>query len=276
MRAILLLALKDQKLLFRDKGGLFWTFGFPLIFAALFGAMFSGVFNASSGSGIAIAIAIVDQEPSAESRSFVERLDANPSVSVDHMSLADAERAVRLRRKTAYLILAAPTTAAPGLKFTIGIDPSRQAAAGMLRGILMEATLADKFPSSAVTNSAPDIPGAPRIDVVDVTRKARTRDRITSAYQITFPSAQDAGPTVRAEQSSQTVDHHWQEASNWQTMFASVLRKWSAARNRRYRSRNRDYEPNDHIRGAAQAVEPVGSATIGDGTSPSQARQAAR
>ena len=137
MRAILLLALKDQKLLFRDKGGLFWTFGFPLIFAALFGAMFSGVFNASSGSGIAIAIAIVDQEPSAESRSFVERLDANPSVSVDHMSLADAERAVRLRRKTAYLILAAPTTAAPGLKFTIGIDPSRQAAAGMLRGILM-------------------------------------------------------------------------------------------------------------------------------------------
>ncbi len=37
MNAILTLALKDVKLLFRDKFALFWIFAFPLMFAFFFG-----------------------------------------------------------------------------------------------------------------------------------------------------------------------------------------------------------------------------------------------
>lgn len=59
MRPILTLALKDIKLILRDKAGLFWIIGFPLLMALFFGAIFGG----SGGSSVSsVEIAIVDED----------------------------------------------------------------------------------------------------------------------------------------------------------------------------------------------------------------------
>ena len=42
MREIVALVAKDLTLLLRDRGGFFFTFIFPLVFAVFFGTIFSG------------------------------------------------------------------------------------------------------------------------------------------------------------------------------------------------------------------------------------------
>ena len=42
MKPVLVLALKDLKLIYRDKFGLFWLLVFPLLMALFFGSIFSG------------------------------------------------------------------------------------------------------------------------------------------------------------------------------------------------------------------------------------------
>ena len=103
MNSILLLAFKDLKLLFRDKGAVFWTFAFPLIFAALFGAMFSGIGGSNNRSNIQVAV--VDEAGTDASGKFLEKLKAHQSITLEAMSREDAESAVRLRNKTAFVII---------------------------------------------------------------------------------------------------------------------------------------------------------------------------
>lgn len=198
MRAILLLAFKDLRLLFRDKGAVFWTFAFPLIFAALFGAMFSGIGGSKNRSKINVAV--VDKAKTEASEKFLKKLESNQSISLEPMSLEEAEGAVRRRNKTAFIVIHektgndAPEGDEPNPKYTIGIDPSRQAEAGMLQGLLFQAAL--PFPLSGTSTDSgpamPSIPGMPRKDeikIVDIARRARTTDKLSSAYQITFPAA---------------------------------------------------------------------------------------
>ena len=51
MNSLIILALKDLRLLWRDKVNVFWVLGFPLIMALFFGSIFSG----GGGSGVAVA-----------------------------------------------------------------------------------------------------------------------------------------------------------------------------------------------------------------------------
>jgi ABC-2 type transport system permease protein len=198
MNSILLLAFKDLKLLFRDKGAVFWTFAFPLIFAALFGAMFSGIGGSNNRSNIQVAV--VDEAGTDASGKFLEKLKAHQSITLEAMSREDAESAVRLRNKTAFVIIhkkaeleeSGSETSSP--KYTIGIDPSRQAETGMLQGILFQAALPFPAPGTSPEgeSSFPQIPGMPgkdEIKVVDIARRARSTDQLSSAYQITFPAA---------------------------------------------------------------------------------------
>ena len=43
MNKALLLAVKDWRVLLSDKGNIFWVFGFPVLFALFFGAIFSAI-----------------------------------------------------------------------------------------------------------------------------------------------------------------------------------------------------------------------------------------
>ena len=61
MREIWALAVKDLKLLVRDKAGLFFTFFFPVLYAIFFGTIFGGMGGGGGGSG-ETAIVVVDQD----------------------------------------------------------------------------------------------------------------------------------------------------------------------------------------------------------------------
>ncbi len=177
MNAILALARKDLKLLFRDRFALFWIFAFPLMFALFFGA----IFGSSSGGGGrgALSLAIVDEDRSGVSQAIVTRLAANESVAIatvpriaeagpggaesgdgaepelasappeyELLELADAREAVQKGRKAAYLRIPAGYGDNPYAVFgaggddaprlEVGIDPGRRAEAGFLQGVLME------------------------------------------------------------------------------------------------------------------------------------------
>jgi ABC-2 type transport system permease protein len=139
MRLVLLLALKDLKLLFRDKTGLFWFFGFPLLMALFFGSMFG-----SGPSQLGMQIALIDEDDSPESRTFAAELEKSPSLEVVKEPLATAKAAVRTGKLTGYVRLPSGFGAKLGFfgrdpaLIEIGMDPGRKAEEGYLQGILME------------------------------------------------------------------------------------------------------------------------------------------
>ena len=74
MRAVLTMALKDVRLLWRDKFGLFWVIVFPLLMASFFGSIYS----IGEPSARSMRVAVVDQQQSEESRAFVAQLGKPP------------------------------------------------------------------------------------------------------------------------------------------------------------------------------------------------------
>lgn len=146
MRSILTLALKDIRLQTRDYFGLFWIVIFPLLYALFFGSVFSGT---QGGSGRRLSLAIIDEEQSAGSKAFVERLAKSPSLRVEQKSKEEAHEAVLKGKLAAYLVIqggfgeGGMAFGGSGKKLELAIDPARQADAGMLQGILMEAVFVD-------------------------------------------------------------------------------------------------------------------------------------
>lgn len=141
MNILFAMARKDIKLLFRDKVTVFFTFGFPLIFAAFFGSIFSS--GGSGSSGMSVAVADLDQ--TTQSAAFIQKMEDSSAMKVELMSEFDAREATRKGKKVAYIILPEGFGDAYGSLFTggtpqltVGVDPIRQAEAGMLQGVLME------------------------------------------------------------------------------------------------------------------------------------------
>ena len=136
------LARKDLRLLVRSKGDLFFTLGFPLLIAIFFGVIFAGPPEGRA----ALGVVVVDEDGSAGSRAFVERLAGAGAVSVLPMASApEAAAVVRQGKHVAYVVLPAGFGAAsqrpffpPGARLELGVDPSRKAEAAMLEGILMQ------------------------------------------------------------------------------------------------------------------------------------------
>lgn len=145
MNKIVAMAAKDIHILLRDKLGFFFTVFFPLMMAIFFGAMFA---NLSRGPS-SIPVAVVDEDRSAGSERFIARLEAADGLAIERMPLEQALERVR-RGQTAVL-----ATLSPGFgealdnpfvntpEVGITVDPSRFAAAGMLRGSLLEAAGAE-------------------------------------------------------------------------------------------------------------------------------------
>ena len=155
MRAILTLAAKDLRVLFRDRFGVFWIFVFPLLYAMFFGAIFGG----SGGGRVrnAMRIAVVDEAGNAESTAFLARLAAHKAVRIDtdpetgslrQLDPDAARDAVRRGTHAAYLRIRngfgeggfEMFSGQGGRLLEVGIDPSRRAEAGYLQGILMQTT----------------------------------------------------------------------------------------------------------------------------------------
>jgi hypothetical protein len=148
MAAVIALALKDLRLLARDRVDLFFTFVFPLFIAIFFGTIFGG------GGGSKMEIAVIDEDGSAGSAAFVQRLEKSDEFDVRRnlmekdrperpLTRAEGEDLVRRGKVVASVVLpkgfgSSSDNIFRGDPITLegSVDPSHKAEAGMLQGIL--------------------------------------------------------------------------------------------------------------------------------------------
>jgi len=141
MRIVVAMALKDLRLLFRDKAGLFFVVGFPFFYALLLGSIFS---TGSPQSG-SMKVMVVDLDQTEASESFIAELSKQKVLELVPSELAEAEDNVRLGKVVAYVAIPEgygarpknPLSGKPGPEIELGVDPSRSTSSGMLRGLLM-------------------------------------------------------------------------------------------------------------------------------------------
>jgi ABC-2 type transport system permease protein len=148
MNAIWALALKDLKLLLRDKGGFFFTFIFPIAFALFFGSIFGGSGGGGGEGSPGIRVVLIDDDNTEASRAFVKTLsgatELDPHVSTD---LKAAEGEVTGGKSVALIRLMKGYGAGQENLFwrggeqstiEVAVDPSKKAEAGMLQGVLQK------------------------------------------------------------------------------------------------------------------------------------------
>lgn len=151
MQQTIALALKDLKLLLRDKLGAFFIIGFPILMGLFFGLVMGGQ---QSGGGGKMKVALVDLDQSPQSAKFRESLSAIDGVELEAAEEAPAKESVRLGKRTAMVVVPKGYGETAGLlwmeqpEIGVGVDPSRTAEAAMLEGMIMQATatlIGDRF-----------------------------------------------------------------------------------------------------------------------------------
>lgn len=145
MKAIWTLAIKDLRILLRDKAGFFFTFFYPILIAVFMGIIFSGIGSDSGSNKNTMSIYVVDQDSTDISQKFVETLSQSEDLQITPIGLEQAQEDVRLGKKAAYILIKDGYGKARENMFTsqapvveIGIDPSRRAEANLLTGLLMQ------------------------------------------------------------------------------------------------------------------------------------------
>ncbi len=151
MGKILSCAIKDMHVLFSDKGNIFWVFGFPVIFALFWGAIYSGAGEGPSG----MKIAVVDEDGSEFSNSFISKLESDEALIIEKISRDDAIERVRKGKVSAAIVLKKgfgdgfeTMFSNDDPKLEIAADPSRKMESGYLQGLLAKAqfeALGDKM-----------------------------------------------------------------------------------------------------------------------------------
>lgn len=139
MQQIIALAIKDLRLMPRNRAGMFFTFVWPLIITVMFGFAFGGGDSAQSKP----KLIVVDQDGTDASRAFAKRLEESFELSA--MDAAGADNAVRLGQRTGYIVIKPGFGVASERMFygnpkevELGVDPARKAEAGMIEGLLMK------------------------------------------------------------------------------------------------------------------------------------------
>jgi ABC-2 type transport system permease protein len=142
MGSLFAMAVKDLRLLTRNRGSLFFTLFWPLLVALLFGAIFSGGGDGSAGR---MRIAVVDEDGSPSSQDLVARLSRAKGLEVTVATRPEAVDLVRRGRRQAYVAIprgygerSRRLFYGPTREVELGIDPSRKAEAAMMEGILMQ------------------------------------------------------------------------------------------------------------------------------------------
>jgi ABC-2 type transport system permease protein len=139
MNQLIALAGKDLKLLLRDRIGFFFTFFFPMIYCIFFGTIFA---SQGRGSG-KLRVLVVDEDRTDGSQRFIDTLGKSGEFDIEIDERESAADRVRRGDRTAFIALPKGFGEARERMFwgdpvTIqtGIDPSRQAEAGMIQGVL--------------------------------------------------------------------------------------------------------------------------------------------
>ncbi|MCX4242933.1 ABC transporter permease [Paraliomyxa miuraensis] len=145
MRVVLIMALKDLRLLVRDRMSLFWVLAFPLLLALFFGSLFGG----DSGERAAMPVVVVD-ESGGEGARLVERLRSSEGLEIDTVdALDDALELVRRGKRIAFVHIRPGFTDGGFAMFgrdpkasatlALGVDPARTAERGLLQGLVTQA-----------------------------------------------------------------------------------------------------------------------------------------
>src|SRR5262249_23362663 len=102
MQKMLALALKDLKILFRVKPALFFTVGWPLVIAILFGAIFGGGGGAKASK---MPIVVVDEDRTEQSQAFVRQLQSHEAFDAITAPRDEATSLVRRGKRRAAVVL---------------------------------------------------------------------------------------------------------------------------------------------------------------------------
>lgn len=197
MNPIVSLALKDLRLMPRNRGGMFFTFVWPVLVTVLFGIMFGGQGDGAQGK---VRIAVVDNDDTDASRAFVGKLAESFELSA--MTRADADAAVRRGRRSGFIVVKPGFGDASNRMFygapreiEVGVDPARQAEAAMIEGLLMKQATADLLKTfnhpQGSADQAGSAPGSPQSawQPLKITRQdvARVNEGPRNPFDITFP-----------------------------------------------------------------------------------------
>lgn len=133
---VLHLALKDLRLLIRDRMALFWVLGFPVIFSLFIGAV---VRAGLAGEASPMKVLVVDRAHNATSQRLLEGLARHDRLKLTRTDAELARQSVRHARAVAYFTIPSSygTTGAPG-KFELAFDPARELEASWLEQLLRE------------------------------------------------------------------------------------------------------------------------------------------
>ena len=140
MKQVFYLAIKDLCVLKADKANVFWVFGFPVIYALFFGAIFSGTQDGPSN----IRVGVVNEDQSDFANTFVEKLKARDTLSVELLDRDEAMNRVRKGKMSCALMLKSGFGEDLGGMFSgsgsleIATDPGRAMEAGFLQGLIIQ------------------------------------------------------------------------------------------------------------------------------------------
>ena len=139
---VIQLALKDLKLLLRDRTAAFFILAFPVLMGLFFGMMMGGTSGSERGK---IKLAVVDEDESELSRRFVSALERNENLSVSAAKLDTAREQVRKAESTGMLVSPQGFAQSAGIfwepqpELQLGVDPASAAEGAMLEGFTMQA-----------------------------------------------------------------------------------------------------------------------------------------
>ncbi len=139
MREIFAVAVKDLRLMFRDKAGFFFVFFFPLLIAIFFGTLFVNEGHQANK----LKVFVIDEDDTSGSQAFIKRLMGAPELDARASSRAEAFNRVRRGEATAYIVVLRGFGDANNFgdnppAVELGVDPSRKAEQGMLEGTLIK------------------------------------------------------------------------------------------------------------------------------------------
>jgi len=135
IRLVFTLAMKDLRLLLRDRVALFWVFGFPVVFALFLGAV---VRAGQNGEQARPTVVFVDSANNAWSEKISQALAAESKLVLKPSSLVQARDAVRKAQAVAFVEVLPGLSQSSGqaVRLRLGTDPTRQ-----LEGFLVEQQL---------------------------------------------------------------------------------------------------------------------------------------
>lgn len=136
MKAAVFIALKDLRLLCRDRVALFWVVGFPVLFSMFFGAVLEAALDDEPSSR---PVLLVDEARNQASRAFVQRVEQPGTVRLTSASLDEAVAAVRRADALAYLRIFPSFEERSHASIELGVDPTRRSDSAVIEGAVVEA-----------------------------------------------------------------------------------------------------------------------------------------